>query len=308
MYMLKHRSFWDVKAPSQCSWYWKKLLHLRDIVRPLLKHKIGTGCDTFLWFDNWHPLGPLLDRFGYRVIYDAALPLTSKVKDVIAGGEWRWPRTNTIELMEIREHIHELPLPTDQPDKTIWIPSPNGQFSTAHTWDHLIAPSPKVPWHRLIWFPGNTPRHSFISWLAILQRLSTHDRIYSFTPGPLACVFCHSGMESHDHLFFNCSYSNFIWQGLLHRMDTSCPAVTWESIVNWAAGTWRRKTTQHTILKMCLGAAIYGIWKERNARTFKFEAKPKDRLLLEIKSLIACQIQCKRKNDPQLSQFMERWR
>ena len=57
-YMLKGKSFWGVKHPSQCSWYWRKLLRMRDTLRPLLKHKIGNGCGTFLWYDNWHPLGP----------------------------------------------------------------------------------------------------------------------------------------------------------------------------------------------------------------------------------------------------------
>ena len=70
--MLKGKSFWAVKPPSQSSWYWKKLLKLRDIVRPMLKHRIGNGCGTFLWYDNWHPLGPLLDKFGNRVVYDVA--------------------------------------------------------------------------------------------------------------------------------------------------------------------------------------------------------------------------------------------
>ena len=42
-YMLKSRSFWVVKAPTQCSWYWRKLLKLRDMVRPMLKHRIGNG-------------------------------------------------------------------------------------------------------------------------------------------------------------------------------------------------------------------------------------------------------------------------
>ena len=57
-YMLKGKSFWAVKPPSQCSWYWRKLLKLRDMVRPMLRHRIGNRCGTFLWYDNWFPSGP----------------------------------------------------------------------------------------------------------------------------------------------------------------------------------------------------------------------------------------------------------
>ena len=89
VYMLKNRSFWSIKPPSQCSWYWRKLLKLRDMVRPVLKHRIGNGCGTFLWYDNWHPLGPLLVKFPPRVAYDAGLPLNAKVDNIIANGEWQ---------------------------------------------------------------------------------------------------------------------------------------------------------------------------------------------------------------------------
>ena len=99
--MLKGKSFWAIKPPSQCSWYWRKLPNIRDKIRPLLKHKIGNGYGTYLWFDNWHPLGPLWDKFGPRIIYDSAIPLHAKVKDIIVAGEWQWPRMNTLELMEV---------------------------------------------------------------------------------------------------------------------------------------------------------------------------------------------------------------
>ena len=108
-------------------------LKLRDKVRPLLKHKIGNGCRTFLWFDNWHPLGPLLDKFGAKNVYDSAIPLHAKVNAIIDGGEWHWPRTNTLEHMEVRSDIHSLPPPSASEDQVNWVPSPSGKFNTAHT-------------------------------------------------------------------------------------------------------------------------------------------------------------------------------
>ena len=131
-YMLKNKSLWVVKPHAQSSWYWRKLLKLRDTVRPMIRHKIGNGYGTFLWYDNWHPLGPLLDRFGPRVTYDAALNLNARVSDVINGGRWDWPIANTFELMEIREQMSNLPAPSTSNDTVIWLPSPNGRFSAAY--------------------------------------------------------------------------------------------------------------------------------------------------------------------------------
>ena len=168
IYMLKNKSFWAAKAPSQCSWYWKKLLKIRDVARPMLRHRIGNGCGTFLWYDNWHPLGPLLDKFGQRVVYDAALNLHAKVSTIIDGETWHWPSTNTLELMEIRGEMLNVHLPSSASDTIVWIPSPNGRFSTPHTWATIRTPGPTIPWVWLIWFPGLFPRHSVVMWFAIL--------------------------------------------------------------------------------------------------------------------------------------------
>lgn len=31
---------------------------------------IGNGENTFLWHDNWHPKGPLKDKYESRILYD----------------------------------------------------------------------------------------------------------------------------------------------------------------------------------------------------------------------------------------------
>ena len=112
------------------------------MVRPLLKHKIGNRCGTYLWYDNWHPLGPLLVKFAPRVAYDAALPLDAKVVDIIDNGVWQWPSANSPDLIEIRAHMHIVANPLGTYDTVIWSPSPNGKYNFAHTWEHLKEPAP----------------------------------------------------------------------------------------------------------------------------------------------------------------------
>ena len=218
-----------------------------------------------------------------------------------------WPIANSPALLEVKSLMHLLPSPSYLQDTVLWIPSIMGRFNSASTWDHLRNPTPKVPWYRLIWFLGNIPRHSFISWLAILNRLSTHDRIFTFTPGPLACVLCHQGMETHDHLFFDCSFSSFVWQGILQRLKISHSAPSWGSLVDWASRSWKKMIPSHLIPKMCLGLAIYSIWKERNARIERSEAKSKEQILHALCLSISNQIHIKWKNDPHLPQYVARW-
>lgn len=55
---------------------------------------MGNGISTLFWVDNWHNLGPLIKRFGDRVVlYDAVSITKAKVCDYICEGRWNFPRT-----------------------------------------------------------------------------------------------------------------------------------------------------------------------------------------------------------------------
>lgn len=69
-YLLEGKSFWEVKTPHQCSWCWRKMLQLRGIARGFIQYKVGDGNDIFMWLDSWQPDGVLLDKHGFRVVYD----------------------------------------------------------------------------------------------------------------------------------------------------------------------------------------------------------------------------------------------
>ena len=134
-----------------------------------------------------------------------------------------------------------------------------------------------------------------------------HYRIYTCTPRPLACVLCHKGMESLDHLFFSCSFSSFVWHEMLRRLSIHNPTSNWDSLVEWAAETWKRKSNSHLIAKMCPRTIIYCIWKERNLRTFKNEFKSKEGVLLHICIQMTSHIQVKWRNDPCLPRLIAKW-
>ena len=74
------------------------------------------------------PWAHCLDKFGQRVVYDAALSLTVRVLTIIDGQDWHWPLTNTLELMKIREQMHNVPPPSSA-CTICWVPSPNGRYS-----------------------------------------------------------------------------------------------------------------------------------------------------------------------------------
>ena len=52
-----------------------------------------------------------------------------------------------------------------------------GFFLASRTWDQLRETREKVDWSTVVWFTQAVLRFSFITWLAIKNRLSTGDRM-----------------------------------------------------------------------------------------------------------------------------------
>ena len=85
---LRQKSFWSTGIPKNCSWCWRKLLNIRDIAKQLLRFEVGNGENIHLWLDLWHPNGILIDKYGYRAIYDANSRVEAKLSSVIHNGDW----------------------------------------------------------------------------------------------------------------------------------------------------------------------------------------------------------------------------
>lgn len=63
-------------------------------------------------------------------------------------------------------------------------------FSTKQTWEIIRSQSPRVTWSKWVWFRGMTPKFSFITWLAIQDRLATGTGSKNGTHKLTLCVCC----------------------------------------------------------------------------------------------------------------------
>lgn len=85
-----------------------------------------------------------------------------------------------------------------------------GKFSVKTVWSNLAVSKPR---YKLVWFSQNIPRHAFILWLAIKHKLKTLDRVAVWQGvQDVKCSLCENGVESPDHLFFECGYSLEVWR------------------------------------------------------------------------------------------------
>lgn len=98
-YMLSGRSLWLVEVHGDVSWTWRKLRKLRSVAWSFMQYKIGNGRNTWLWVDNWHPHGSLMNKCGTRVICEAMSITDARVSEVTVNGNWHLHRALSRSLI-----------------------------------------------------------------------------------------------------------------------------------------------------------------------------------------------------------------
>ena len=144
---------------------------------------------------------------------------------------------------------------------------PGSKFSVATVWKELRQQHAKVPWHRFLWSSMSIPKHVFISWMALLNRLPTMDRLATWGLEVRGlCYFCQGELETRDHLFFGCSYSKNIWKQILQLCELNREVGFWLSELKCAIHEIKGKALISIILSIAWKALIYHGWCERNRR------------------------------------------
>ncbi|GKA60190.1 putative RNA-directed DNA polymerase, eukaryota, reverse transcriptase zinc-binding domain protein, partial [Tanacetum coccineum] len=275
-YKLKGRSFWDVPCRGDASWGWRKLLQIRSTIRPFIWHKINNGKSTSVWFDRWTDVCPLKDLLSNRDIVRSGFSLENSVSNLISDGVWRWP-LDWLSRFPFLAQLHVPVLLDDMDDVILWRDRDGvlRPFSVACVWDTIRSRADMVYWYNVVWFSHCIPRHAIHMWLVIQQKLKTQDRLRQWDVGPsidlnlLKCPLCDLVPDSHDHLFFECSFSSQVWSKVrvLCGMDAIPPHLS--DVVAFIVPLSKGKTVVSIISRIVVAATSYYIWLERNGRLFK---------------------------------------
>ncbi|XP_056685717.1 uncharacterized protein [Spinacia oleracea] len=99
----------------------------------------------------------------------------------------------------------------------------------------LVSPAVnKVYWVNAIWGRLAQPKHRFISWLAILERLDTKDRLKLFGVSvDDICLLCGLEVENYSHLFFGCQYSSRCWNQIAGFLHISTNIRSLPQLIKW---------------------------------------------------------------------------
>ncbi|GJS95673.1 RNA-directed DNA polymerase, eukaryota, reverse transcriptase zinc-binding domain protein, partial [Tanacetum coccineum] len=266
---LKQRSVWDVKIDSKDSWGWKCLLNLRSWVGNHMRYKIGDGKSISVWHDKWNSDVSLLSMISKKEIFYAGFKDQDKIQDVLDDNGWKWPQ-NWKDKYPWITNI-QTPYITNQPDQAIWLDN-NGKekrFSTNTVWKDVRGNHGKVNWYKIVWHSNCIPKHTFLLWIAARNKLCTQDKMGKWYPNKVfTCSLCKKVPDSHEHLFFKCEYAQKVWKMVCNIAKLDLKENKWDKILEEMSKSNDNNNIWGVIRRLCLAAAVYFIWQERNMRLF----------------------------------------
>lgn len=276
-YRLKDESFWSLDENKTTSSTWRSLLSLRGLASRFLRPKLGNGRCISFWYDNWTPLGPLLDRFGESGPRQLSISISATVSDACNDRGWLLRGARSPLAEELQTYLTTVPIPTLNLMDDTYVWDINGdelqEFSTSKTWEAVRNREPEQQWTQSIWFKGHVPRHAFTAWVIYQDRLPTRSRLlkWGMNISP-SCCLCDAAVEDRTHLFLNCEVSEGIWNLVMRRLGYSFRAFhTWTSFTEWVS--LRDTVTSRTLKRLVAQATITNIWTERNTRLHVGEAR-----------------------------------
>ncbi|GJS07198.1 RNA-directed DNA polymerase, eukaryota, reverse transcriptase zinc-binding domain protein, partial [Tanacetum coccineum] len=279
-YKLKGKSIWEVNEDVNDSWGWRNILRMRHLVRKHMFKKIGDGAKTSMWFDYWSDMGILSEFVTYRDIYDARMSADMTVQEFVHVNNCQWPEEWRNRLPNVNL-VRSISIQDGKDDSLVWRRHDGKEckFSVKQVYYDLQHHDESVSWSKLIWFSQNIPKHAFITWLAILGRLTTQDKVRKWgSYDVMACSLCLKEMDSHSHLFFKCEYSCCLWRMVKDKIKLKCDEMDWPLIVNKYASMPNGNSIVSIERRLCIAACVYFIWQERNQRIFKNEKRKVDDL------------------------------
>ncbi|XP_077240355.1 uncharacterized protein LOC143881252 [Tasmannia lanceolata] len=282
---IRRRNFWTLKPPQKMSWGARIVLSSREKAKNLICYTIDDGVGIDFWTQPWHPDGPLRDLYLGRRIFRAS-PNNVHIDEIFTEGNWNRDIINCLPgFLPLLEKVIHTP---GSGNHAVWKPNPDGSFTIKTAWESLRNHHPRVPWFKSIWYHGHIPKHSFVGWQAILNKLSTRDKLsYQGPSRDIHCPLCLVEREDTNHLFFKCAYSAWIWRFVLWRFSYKRkPLHSLQMEEEWNRQTTRGKTQSAIGLGIAFNASIYHIWTERNKRIHEQRFQHKKSVLNEILLII----------------------
>ncbi|GJZ65796.1 hypothetical protein Tco_0622492 [Tanacetum coccineum] len=217
---------------------WVKWVHAYKLRgRSFWDIPLRDGALTSLWYDRWCSSSLLANSISTRDMFRAGLNPLSKFRNIFLNNVWTWPQ----ELIDKYLFLSSIVMPNhvDRPDLLEWRDEDGNvkSFSASMVW-----------------------------------RLKTQDKLNSWDvsrPLITSCPLCELQPDSHEHLFFKCSFSQQVWNHIKTYAGMDSLVLVFSHILASLIPIAKRRPAKSVIAKLVVAACAYFIWQERNWRLFK---------------------------------------
>ncbi|XP_056692023.1 uncharacterized protein [Spinacia oleracea] len=159
-------------------------------------------------------------------------------------------------------------------------------YSVKGVYEKIIGVKPLIHWECMVWNRLNIPKHRFICWLAVQERLQTTAKLARIgISNSATCLLCGQYDEEHSHLFFNCPYSSRCIMALkvwLNLSALSCTLLQLLRVTSHSRLTKFRKQ----VVYAALAAAVYFIWHSRNSSFWNSSVPTMQHVVSKIKQSV----------------------
>ncbi|XP_062083474.1 uncharacterized protein LOC133789725 [Humulus lupulus] len=140
--------------------------------------------------------------------------------------------------------------------------SSHGKFKIGLLYARLIHQVP-AKYHQFVWNRMSIPKHKFITWQVVNSKLLTRDhllRVFMVLDSVL-CSICELVDESHNHLFFDCLFSQQVVQLIQGWVRCTWPI----GFTAWTVWIEDMKEGIHaSLVAAVFSATVYYLWHNRN--------------------------------------------
>ena len=161
----------------------------------------------------------------------------------------------------------------------------------------------KVKWVKLTWNSINVPKHCFIAWVLMKNRIPVRSRLARFSDITPQCQICQQEEETQDHLFFHCTKIREMWREIWHWLNVY-PKHNGNEWVQWLQNIKAPKY-QKGIIYAAFTTTVYHIWEARNHWIFKAKTVDVRWIVKSVKEEVTQRPSCRATNNSRYYSYID---
>lgn len=202
------------------SWVFRPILKCRSSLVPHAQILPGQHSSSSFWHVPWVQqvliLSTALSPF---LMHQTAIPILASIGRYMHSCKIILPHTSSAEDKVFQNLIQKLNFKVSGKDTLLW--GGKGNY-VKHVYQLLTDAGPSIyfPWHLRIWVSSDSQKQNFM--LYIVLRNGMHTKVNLAARGfdiSVSCSLSKAAEETTAHLYSECEFSCFIWNGVLNLFE-----------------------------------------------------------------------------------------